>query len=451
MLAQLPILALLLGSATSRAPVRLPVGPPWPELQATPTMGYNGWLAATTGSEPGAGNQTLYYRIADKLVKSGLAAAGYDTMLTVCIGWVRDPVTKKLEAPADTWPDGFKALVDYAHAKNPPIKVGAYTDTGVIGCCHPREIGSRGYEEIDVQTFADWGVDHVAVDNCGHPDGKSQSIYEYAAFHDALVKVGKPMVYGIWNIGTGKEWAWASKLGHYWRTGADVGNRWGQPTDQQAGDAGIMFNYDIQQTIPSIAAISGPGSFAFLDSLMIGQKPGVPHGPGDVGLTTDEAKTHFGIWCMMASPLWITHDIFKPPKGVTELVTNPEAISINQDTLGQIGVRIDGSSKSDVGMVPRLPATCGLESIYPNGEHLARPLANGDWAVLLFNRLPSNLTITLDFQDIGDTTISCFHVRDVWTQSDLGVYTGSFKAADVAPHGNRFLRLALANHTLCYT
>ena len=28
---------------------------------------------------------------------------------------------------------------------------------------------------------------------------------------------------------------------------------------------------------------------------MLGQKPGVPHGPGDVGLTQVEAKTHFGI------------------------------------------------------------------------------------------------------------------------------------------------------------
>ena len=187
----------LLGPTTvaGRAPVRLPDAPPWPELQATPTMGYNGWLSATMGHEPGARNQTLYYNIADKLVASGLAAAGYDTLLTVCLGWVRDPITSKLEAPRATWPDGFKALVDYAHAKG--IKVGAYTDTGAIGCCHidgKREIGSFGHEELDVQQFAEWGVDHISVDNCGHPGGASQSVFEYVKIHDALVKVGKPMV-----------------------------------------------------------------------------------------------------------------------------------------------------------------------------------------------------------------------------------------------------------------
>ena len=55
-----------------------------------------------------------------------------------------------------------------------------------------------------MQQFADWGVDHLSVDNCGHPDGNSQSVLEYAKIYDALVKVGKPMVYGIWNIGAGK-------------------------------------------------------------------------------------------------------------------------------------------------------------------------------------------------------------------------------------------------------
>ena len=154
-------------------------------------------------------------------------------------------------------------------------------------------------------------------------------MFEYAAFHDALVKVGKPIVYGIWSVGLGKEWAWANKLGHYWRTAGDLGNRWGQ-MEGEAGGAGVMYNYDIQQAIPSIAAISKPGSFAFLDELMVGQAPGIPHGAEDIGLTNEEATTHFGIWCMMTSPLWLTHNIFDPPEGVHAIVTNRDAIAISQ-------------------------------------------------------------------------------------------------------------------------
>ena len=117
--------------------------------------------------------------------------------------------------------------------------------------------------------------------------------------------------------------------------------------------------------------------------------------------------------------------------------------------LGQMAVRIDGSSRSPAGLKPRLPATCGLEAIWPNGEHLARPLANGDTAVLVFNRLATDLTITLNFEDIGDTTVSCFHVRDVWARADLGVHTSTFVAPSVPMHGSRFLRLKPANHSLC--
>jgi hypothetical protein len=36
---------------------------------------------------------------------------------------------------------------------------------------------------------------------------------------------------------------------------------------------------------------------------MVGQVAGVPHGPGDIGLTLAEAKTHFGLCaCARAIP-----------------------------------------------------------------------------------------------------------------------------------------------------
>jgi hypothetical protein len=151
----------------------------------------------------------------------------------------------------------------------------------------------------------------------------------------------------------------------------------------------------------------------------------------------------------MASPLWITYDIFNSEPAIHDIVTNPEAIAIDQDALGQMAVRIDGASSSPSGLARRLPATCGLEAVWPNGEHLARPLANGDTAVLVFNRLSSNLTIRLAFKDIGDTTVTCFHVRDVWARADLGVFSDVFVAPEVPPHGNRFLRLTPRTNGRC--
>ena len=272
--------------------------PPWPELAATPPMAWNGWLPATRNLLPGySNNETMYYAAADRLVGSGLRDAGYDTIFITCAGWERDNVTHKLRENAVLWPRGYKAFVEYAHARK--LKVAAYGDTGEFNCCRTcvegrcwKEPGQLGHEELDVQTWADLGVDHIAIDNCDSPNTTAQSVFEYRRIRDALVKVGKPMIYGVWDVGSGKSWAWAPDVGHYWRTGPDLGTRWG--TLESGGNdrtMSIMLNYDLQQAIPSLDSISGPGSFALLDNLAVGLPRDVPH-PGDPGLTIDEARTH---------------------------------------------------------------------------------------------------------------------------------------------------------------
>lgn len=426
----------------------------WPELQKTPTMMWNGWLPTTRGLIPGMkNNETLYYAAVDRLVSSGLRDAGYDTIAATCMGWERDPVTKKLRANPKTWPRGFKNWVSYAHEKK--IKICAYSDTGVLNCCGGAatsngkpEPGMFGYEELDIATFAEWGVDHIAVDNCDSPNTTAQSVFEYQRVHDALLKVGHPMVFGIWNVGSGKPWSWAPYLGHYWRTGPDLGTKWEGRVVAKEGVTSsvdimsVMYNYDLQQSIPSLDSISGPGSFALLDNLALGLPPGVPH-KGDPGLSLVEASTHMAIWCIMSSPLIINYNIFAPDRGtvdpeVVKIVMHDEAIAINQDPLGKSAVRIDGAH-SWQSLSPRLPLDLGK---WHNGEQLAKPLANGDWAVLLFNRLPTTIDITLQMVDIGNTSQLCWHVRDIWNRTDLGRFNGTFVARGVPSHGNRFLRLS---------
>ena len=314
--------------------------PPWPELASTPPMGWNGWLPTTRGLIPGyENNETMYYAAADILVESGLRDAGYDTILVTCAGWQRDPVTHKLMENKVVWPRGYRAFIDYLHSKR--LKIGAYGDTGEFNCCHMcvdghcwQEPGQLGYEELDVQTWADWGVDHIVIDNCDNANTTAESVFEYRKIRDALVKVGKPMIYGIWNVGSGKPWAWASDVGHYWRTGPDLGTRWGTAGQKHPAVAGgndrsqsLMLNYDLEQAIPSLDSIAGPGSFAFLDNLAVGLPADVPH-KGDTGLTIEETRTHFSIWSIMASPLILNHNIF-PGEGavdpeITKIITNKE-------------------------------------------------------------------------------------------------------------------------------
>jgi hypothetical protein len=58
----------------------------------------------------------------------------------------------------------------------------------------PSRLGSQGYEAIDAQTFADWGVDLLKYDNC-------MGAHEYAPEHgypimrDALNRTGRPIYF----------------------------------------------------------------------------------------------------------------------------------------------------------------------------------------------------------------------------------------------------------------
>ena len=60
-----------------------------------------------------------------------------------------------------------------------------YSDAGVKNCC--QEPGSLGYEALDMQTFATWGVDSVGVDYCGGPRGEGAVQIEYQKFADGIV------------------------------------------------------------------------------------------------------------------------------------------------------------------------------------------------------------------------------------------------------------------------
>jgi hypothetical protein len=55
---------------------------------------------------------------------------------------------------------------------------------------------------------------------------------------------------------------------------------------------------------------------------------------GGNGLTPTEEEAHFGLWCIMSSPLLIGCDLEKMPDSSLELLKNKELIALNQDPLG---------------------------------------------------------------------------------------------------------------------
>lgn len=77
------------------------------------------------------------------------------------IGWqapARDPTTNKPVADPNMFPNGIKNLTDEIH--NLGLKFGIYSDAGMYTC--GGRFGSLDFEEIDAQTYAEWGVDYLS-------------------------------------------------------------------------------------------------------------------------------------------------------------------------------------------------------------------------------------------------------------------------------------------------
>ncbi len=97
---------------------------------------------------------------------------------------------------------------------------------------------------------------------------------------------------------------------------------------------------------------------------------------------------------------------------------NREVIAIDQDREGKQGKRL---SKSD------------------NQEIWVRPLADGAWAVALFNRSAEHANMTVAWADVG-LKKPPRHLRDLWAHSDIKSHGPSYSTT-VPGHGVVMLRV----------
>ncbi len=87
----------------------------------------------------------------------GFAAAGYEILsLDDCWMSSRNATTHELIAYPPAWPGGTLApTADFVHALG--MKLGTYTAESPNTCCG--HVASEGYEVVDANTFALWGID----------------------------------------------------------------------------------------------------------------------------------------------------------------------------------------------------------------------------------------------------------------------------------------------------
>jgi alpha-galactosidase len=175
---------------------------------------------------------------------------------------------------------------------------------------------------------------------------------------------------------------------------------------KQGNGAGAATIADMQV---ELADFAGPGHWNDPDMLEV----------GNGGMSDAEYRSHFSLWCMMAAPLIAGNDVANMKPETHDILTNREAIAVDQDALGKQGKRIRHENGQDVWV---------------------KPLDGGGVAVLLLNRGAAEQTISVTWEQLGLAADKSLNGRDLWAHKDLGKLARQL-SAPVASHGVAMIAL----------
>ena len=291
----------------------------------TPLMGWSSWNTFAVDV-----SEEILVGVARTMATNGLKAAGYAYVnLDDGFFWGHDK-KNNLRFHPKRFPNGLKGMVDGIHALG--MKAGIYSDAGTNTCgagwngeTGGVNGGLYGRDLADCRLhFGELGFDFFKVDYCGGLAQRLDERRRYTEIAAAIRATGRDDV--RLNI---CRWAfpgtWAAEIAGSWRTTRDIRASWTSIRDIIAENL-------------YLSAYARPGHFNDLDMLEVGQYRGALKsafgGRGDVGLTEDEEAAHFGMWCILSSPLVLGNDVRVIPPTTLRLVTNPYLLRMNQDPLG---------------------------------------------------------------------------------------------------------------------
>jgi alpha-galactosidase len=431
------LLPLLLAATAAPAARALDNG-----LGLTPALAWSTWNRFAL-----AINESLVLDIADALVATGLASAGFRQVNVDAGAWLpmRD-ADGNLQANPALFPSGMAALADGLHTRG--LRLGVYTDLGT-GSCGPGP-GSGGHWAQDAAFFAKIGADYLKVDFCGQPQTyePAAELAAWAAVAASLNATGRPIYLSICPKSdlpantTGALAPFAGQGGLYfppqvWTAVQKraVANAWlvevrnnvdawspssGSPCVNVGKPCGMLTNIDSQVTLGKWEE-TGPGGLVDADMLEVCQFNGTYNTPG---MSASEGRLHYLTWVILPSPLILTCDVrtlnaTAPGRECLAMLLNDELLSINQDPL------VAGARLLRAGASPSPPRSSDDVTFQVFGRPLAAP---GVFAAALLNRADTPLEITLDFAELGLPRPSgSAAVRDVGARADRGSFSGSWQ------------------------
>lgn len=419
------------------------------KLAATPPMGWNSYDAFGDNVVESEVLANAHY------VAENMKAVGWNTIVVdycwydpgahdnnrnarVGAALVADEFGRLLPAtnrfPSAVNGQGFKPLADAVHqlglkfgihvmrgiprqavAANVPIAGSSFTASDAANtndqCAwcpdmfgvHGNAAGAAWYD-ANVKLWAAWGVDYIKVDDLSRPYHTA----EIELIRNAIDKSGRAIVFstspGETPIVDAEHVAHHANL---WRVSDDFWDGW-KYLDHEFTLAARWHNF------------AGPGHWPDADMLPVGHLSVSHRSVGNdrrTKFTRDEQRTLLSFWCLLPSPLMVGANLSDNDDWTLALLTNPEVIAVNQDSLG----------------APAQPAM----NVPTTAEVWTRPLADKSVAVGFFNRTSVPLQLAVPWETLGLTNVH--NVRDLWLRQDLGkakTFTG-----ELPPHGSLLLKV----------
>lgn len=365
------------------------------DRRKTPIMGWASWNCFRTHIS----EEKIREQI-DALIESGLKDCGYE-YVNIDDGFFggRDG-EGNLQTHRTRFPNGIKGIADYAHEKG--LKAGIYSESGDNTCGfyydHEGEngkgVGLYGYEEQDLKLYLEaYGFDFIKVDWCGGLrlglDKQEQYSKIGAIIDEIRERTGRQIVYNVccWEF----PGAWVAEVADSWRTGADIAPNF----------ESVMYQID---KIRDLAGYCGPGHVNDLDMMQLGN-----------GMSEEEEKTHFAMWCMMSTPLMIGCDLTKIPESTLNILKNKELIALDQDC-ACLQARLVQTLDNGVEVWCKELGSGG----------------SGKKALAFLNRTEQPAAVEYDLNRLGFGGENIL-VRDLWAHEEISC--GGCICVEIAPHG----------------
>ena len=292
-----------------------------------------------------------------------------------------------------TFPD-MKALGDFIHARD--MKMGWYLNAD--GCPDLRP-DPKGLKYIgDVNAIVRYGFDAIKVDEGG-------TCKNHTRFIELINATGTPIM---------------QLYSHAPKT-----NETFCPCNMHGVSGDIKpFWKDVARCLHDMipwtkwdAPLSRPGCWAHPDMLEVGNIQG-PR-------AYTESRSHFGAWCISTAPLYLGFDLSNSTvmDSVWDIISNPEAIAVNQQWHGHTGHMAvgpgDDSSPEEVWI---------------------KPMGEGRMAVLVLNMGEATETFSVDLAQLRLSATTKYQRRNVWKQSDEGWVENKFSVT-LGAHDSYFIML----------